>query len=1022
MLREHGAQRPSIFEILLHVHRLRGTKSRFSYTIPTSQPLSPRLANSPAQAPTNPLNDLVSFRPPAQGSNTVARNAGVQAREKVLEAIAPMRRGRPTSSSTPDSRSRQASPQKDKNQNRVQTWLDEGFTTEEDKVRKAAKGSQGPAPIKGHRSGVATTEAWKPRKPASDEAWNIEGRNNDAGKDVTSVTPNGGFENDFAEKLWDSFEGSSKEPLATSSKPLPIPGRPPLVGAQTSSSNKLGVPRRGQDAFEGLGLSPSDRPPPQTLGEKTRTGLSVTNGTIGNNGSSPSSNQISRPSSSLAPRPTPSPRPSLPSPAPQSSSSTWKPSPTIPSSKPSPSLQAGDMAAEARFPSLEELDATFSPSPPIGSGPPVHSSSQPQLSSEKQTDLAVPPLPRRPRMSSNATGGLRPIGQQTYSKDGVRSQQVTGVAMRESKGTKVEGVSRRAAEEPLVDASVNSQPKRASRPIRPSLSRKHRSSISIKHPHPSEGDVLGSPSLTSPHSSRFRESKDWLTGDDDGLSAHAPKPSPASTDAPVLREFTNKRASYVESSPAGVLSPQEAVSAEQLPSLSTPAPSKPKYTGSQPLPLLYPSGQQKGIPDRPVENRSPVRANITQPSDRISSSSDEGPEDVNGFSPPKEVKKKESRRHKGRQSSVTDLVGLWGGGVVHLKEKEPVKEKEREIIRSPATGDYKSYGSDAYVKPPARRSSFLPSSSSNLRSASPQPMPNSPPAGLPRSSRPQRSPSHHRKQSSAAPPANVSPAQTPAANRGRPQSMFIFPVGNSKSDSSAALTPSPGLSPPEEPTPRRVRRTSISDMVQRYESIGGPKSAGPTSPPIAPQKPTALKVGTQNTSSSTNTRAPKMSLSNSPTTSRGSGRSASSLPVADDASAGSGPPSRQRVPPGGLPRTSPADHRESIWTREVEKFTPGLPRQPSPPKVQKVPEEATALDRQTSQFTFPTRQPTPPTEESQAPPSPDRPYQGVGKLIDQWQRKTADTEPVRSGSPRRSGFGSKRALPGLVGGGAGRGR
>jgi len=55
-------------------------------------------------------------------------------------------------------------------------------------------------------------------------------------------------------------------------------------------------------------------------------------------------------------------------------------------------------------------------------------------------------------------------------------------------------------------------------------------------------------------------------------------------------------------------------------------------------------------------------------------------------------------------------------------------------------------------------------------------------------------------------------------------------------------------------------------------------------------------------------------------------------------------------------------------------------------------------------------------------PSPERPYQGVGKLIDQWQRKTADAEPDRNLGPRRSGFAAKRALPGLVGGGAGRGR
>lgn len=31
MLREHGAHRPSVFEVLETVHKMRGTKSRFTY-------------------------------------------------------------------------------------------------------------------------------------------------------------------------------------------------------------------------------------------------------------------------------------------------------------------------------------------------------------------------------------------------------------------------------------------------------------------------------------------------------------------------------------------------------------------------------------------------------------------------------------------------------------------------------------------------------------------------------------------------------------------------------------------------------------------------------------------------------------------------------------------------------------------------------------------------------------------------------------------------------------------------------
>lgn len=95
MLREHGTQRPSVFEILNHVHTLRGTKSRFTYSLPPRQPpLSPRTATSaPLQtlspnimstSSANPLDDLVTYKP----RQSPAKNAGVEAREKVLEAKA----------------------------------------------------------------------------------------------------------------------------------------------------------------------------------------------------------------------------------------------------------------------------------------------------------------------------------------------------------------------------------------------------------------------------------------------------------------------------------------------------------------------------------------------------------------------------------------------------------------------------------------------------------------------------------------------------------------------------------------------------------------------------------------------------------------------------------------------------------------------------------------------------------------------------------------------------------------------
>ena len=105
MLREYGTQRPTVFELLNHVHALRGTTSRFTYNVPHKhQPISRPSVGPPLQTlspnivgaghtPANPLDDLVLFK--SRSGTSPSKNAGVQARDRVLEAIAPMRRGRP---------------------------------------------------------------------------------------------------------------------------------------------------------------------------------------------------------------------------------------------------------------------------------------------------------------------------------------------------------------------------------------------------------------------------------------------------------------------------------------------------------------------------------------------------------------------------------------------------------------------------------------------------------------------------------------------------------------------------------------------------------------------------------------------------------------------------------------------------------------------------------------------------------------------------------------------------------------
>jgi len=137
-----------IFEILQHVHRLRGTKvpvlihdSNASATLTTTV----QSASGPSS---NQNFKRASIFRPAQPSNTNAspsqkcecRRTGTR---ESLEAIAPivadaqLRHLHTT-------RNRQSSPQKENTQAKVQTWLDEGFAVE------VAKRNQGVvSPVRG---------------------------------------------------------------------------------------------------------------------------------------------------------------------------------------------------------------------------------------------------------------------------------------------------------------------------------------------------------------------------------------------------------------------------------------------------------------------------------------------------------------------------------------------------------------------------------------------------------------------------------------------------------------------------------------------------------------------------------------------------------------------------------------------------------------------------------------------------------------------------------------------------------
>ncbi|TFY55996.1 hypothetical protein EVJ58_g7905 [Rhodofomes roseus] len=102
-------------------------------------------------------------------------------------------------------------------------------------------------------------------------------------------------------------------------------------------------------------------------------------------------------------------------------------------------------------------------------------------------------------------------------------------------------------------------------------------------------------------------------------------------------------------------------------------------------------------PNGLTENWSPI-ASAAPLKSSSSSSSEEGPEDLSGYGAARQVKtrlkgdgeqntedRRKQARSKGRQSSVHDLVDLWGG--VGEKEKEPAAKSATTSTTSSRVAD-----------------------------------------------------------------------------------------------------------------------------------------------------------------------------------------------------------------------------------------------------------------------------------------------------------------------------------------------
>ncbi|KAJ7292651.1 hypothetical protein C8J57DRAFT_1160891 [Mycena rebaudengoi] len=990
MLREHGAQRPSVFELLALVHRLRGTKSQFTYTIPPPQPLSPRPQQTQfsQSSAANPLDATVTFRSQQQPSPTKA-NPGVQARDKVLEAIAPMRRGRPTADTASPSRSRNTSPHKERTQpiaaaaadKQPKNWLEE-----EDKAWKAVT----------VKSGTSAPN----KRSVLDDAWMTRGGEGGSAPQPPPK-PSKGFGDDFAEKLWDSFDPSAAKssahalpsttttlkPTTSAASPVPPPLRQPAFTGSLAAQRGA---QRDKDAFEGLGaLSPGDKPAP-TLGEARmlRTGLAgmSSSSAFKYDGISGDYNDYRSTSS----RPSPSPRPS-PAYAPQSTSTPSQTlSPHPPPLKPSSSGSSwmsqapthlsrpgsgldGDAAAETRFPSLEELDKTFdAPAPASANGYAGHGSrSQPALTPQKS--------------STPAQGETLRSTQSAYAADGVRSQQITGVAMRDAGSS-------RSAGAPVSSATPSSSSSRApTDSSRPALMRRHRSSMSMKHTYNSSTDESSSPapsrilgSTSSGLAPVFTDthSRDWLTGDD---SDEAPRTAishtrmtttPAATStrtygssssaaaaaapSPVMRQSPSKRASYIEKSALHIQDPVLVQRDHVPPSPKTP--SSPSTRAARVFPAIDLSAE-------PSEHGwGSAAAGKQREVESASSADEEGPEDANGFmgtpmNKPKSTHEVGRSKRKGRQSSVHDLVDLYGGGgglgVVPPKEKERISPSllddttpKRSVGLGTPTAHAKVSSTDTKAK---RRSTGLAAVSTARPTATVAQSTLSPP----NSGRPLPSP-HSNNTKSTTP-------TTPSSARSRPQSMFLFP-----SKSSEAVTTSGALSPPHDAGRRgaNARRTSISDMVQRYEAIGkapASPSLSPIPPPLVAPKPATTGTTARKTSMSSQGTSASTTGSNG----RAAGAASLPLPLLD-------PMRGARTSPTGFARqTQQQREPEPAYTARTRGASFKSRKSTMTPTIERK-STSTPIERKSTASS---------TEEP-----PERPYQGVGKLIDQWQRKTA-TEP-----------------------------
>ncbi|KAG6895087.1 hypothetical protein C0992_003213 [Termitomyces sp. T32_za158] len=986
MLQEHGVRRPSVFEILAHVHRLRGTTSRFKYTINIPKPLSPREQTTREQTKFDspPLpSGLQELNIPQSNrvimSVSPSRGQGVQARDKVITTLCSEDSKVPVTSSTTPNLSL-VDPQyirrgRPPTKGSMRTESAPGSTFESSSDENCSNGGNS------IRKDPWATPA--PLAPLGDDAsiasWHVGGKIVQLGDTRQSNT---GFGDDFATKLRGKVVTDRLPPQPHPNLPTKLSSSPPTRFQQPLGINKRTSPEK--DAFDGLGLLSVEKPEP-TLAEarKLRTGLAI----MHNSGFRTNPD---RPGVTV-PRNTFSPRLPLPSQLYPPSTASFTPvtskapsprlSPHIAPNKENAPKSEGNLT-EIRFPSLEELDSGFPPMP-------ILTQSSVGTSTRAAQDVSVS-LTRRngiPARPGEADPGLSNHSSGYRSREALRSTQVTGV-ITDTQGSNTINPPRGESER-ITGMQRRSEHDNSSRS---GLASRHGSLVSLDVNYlPNTTNIpkdTKSPSEVHaliPRSPTSVKPKDWLTGEDDygASSSYYLMPS-APDEKPVLRDSPSKRASLILHSdiPAQSAAVAEHASTERPSSSNLQiSPTFSSFTRSfPPIDVFYKPAKELQVKAN-LETKS---APSMLQEDSSGSSGDEEPEDVVGFIQPARKAQLERKGHKGRQSSVHDLVDLYGGGLLQ-------KDQERETptaraLNSDLGPKHNSTTMPKPVKLPTPVSSTL----------------------LPSLNTSTVAPSWNLKNGQ-----HTTPISSPSTSlsRSRPQSMFIFPSKSVESFSpSHSHCQSPELAPPENVNCHNVRRTSISDIVQRYEDISG---AINRTEPVNLLSPTAARAVVKLTGpTKSDPRPPKPP----PKSAKESEASTLPLPV------GNSVPNRRSKSPteSNAPSAAPITNRPIPVRRPPESnlvsATPVLSRpvvirHHTLSKASDVILPPTPLQSEAAR-----KFPAPLTvDDSLSRPergtssSPERPYQGVSKLIDQWQKKTAEAESSRTAARGRGTFAPKQS-------------